>query len=178
MTMDLAKFLNFSVSPAELLIRGTIMYWFLFLLFRFVLRRDTSSAGISDILLLVLLGDAAQNAMIGQGHTVADGMLLIGTLAGWSYTLNYISIRLQVVARLTDPLPILLIQDGKPNPHNLRRQHLTQDELMAQLRLHGLESMRGLKQMYLEGDGSFSVIKTDASSQSDPESGKSNAAMP
>ena len=73
--LHFSNFLNFSMSPLEILIRGTIMYWCLFLLLRFLLRRDTGSAGISGILFVVLLGDAAQNAMIGNGNTVADGAM-------------------------------------------------------------------------------------------------------
>ncbi len=81
----LSNFLSFSMSPLEILIRGTIMYWCLFLLLRFLLRRDTGSAGISGILFVVLLGDAAQNAMIGNGNTVADGVLVAGSsLMVWS----------------------------------------------------------------------------------------------
>lgn len=62
LTVD-ASFLTFSMSPWEILVRGSLMYWFLFLIFRFVLRRNAGSAGITDILFVVLLGDAAQNAM-------------------------------------------------------------------------------------------------------------------
>ena len=79
--LHFSNFLGFSMPPLEILVRGTIMYWCLFLLLRFLLRRDTGSAGISGILFVVLLGDAAQNAMIGNGHTVVDGGLLIATLA-------------------------------------------------------------------------------------------------
>jgi len=55
-----------SVSPFELIVRGTVVYWFLVLTFRFVLRRDAGSVGLADILLLVIIADAAQNAMAGE----------------------------------------------------------------------------------------------------------------
>ncbi len=87
------SFLTFSMSPLEILIRGSLMYWFLFVIFRFVLRRNAGSAGITDILFVVLLGDAAQNAMIGNGQTVADGATLIATLVGWNYLLDYLGCR-------------------------------------------------------------------------------------
>lgn len=79
---DLAALLRFDVSPGELLLRGSLMYWLLFLLFRFVLRRDTGSIAIADILLLVLIADASQNAMAGGYNTVAEGAVLVGTLVG------------------------------------------------------------------------------------------------
>src|SRR3954464_5411121 len=68
---SLVELFGFSIHPAEILVRGTAIYWFLFLLFRFVLRRDTGSMAISDILLVVLVADAAQNAMAGDYKSIA-----------------------------------------------------------------------------------------------------------
>ena len=64
--MALSELFGLSVSPLELVVRGTAMYWFLFVLFRVVLRRDTGSLAIADVLLLVIIADAAQNAMSGS----------------------------------------------------------------------------------------------------------------
>ena len=157
--LDLGNFLSFSMSPIEVLIRGTLMYWFLFLLLRFVLRRDTGSAGISGILFVVLLGDAAQNAMIGQGHTVGDGGVLIATLAAWNLLLDWLGIHLKFVARLTEAPPVLLVRHGRMVDRNMRRQLITREEIEAKMRAEGLESFDQIKAMYLEGDGAFSVIK-------------------
>ena len=67
------------MNPLELVVRGTAMYWVLFLLFRFVLRRDVGSIAIADVLLLVL-ADASQNAMAGGYETVSDGVELMAAL--------------------------------------------------------------------------------------------------
>ena len=72
------------MNPLELVLRGTAVYWALFLLFRFLLRRDAGSLGIADILLLVLIADASQNAMAGGYDSVGDGLVLIATIAGWN----------------------------------------------------------------------------------------------
>jgi uncharacterized membrane protein YcaP (DUF421 family) len=154
-----SSFLTFSMSPLEIIVRGTLMYWFLFLLLRFVLRRDTSSAGISGILFVVLLGDAAQNAMIGKGHTVADGGALICTLAAWNYLLDWLGYRSTLIAKLTDPPPLLLVRHGRLVYRNMRREHITREEVEAELRIKGCEGFDGIKAMYLEGDGSFSVLR-------------------
>jgi len=157
--LHLSNFLSFSVSPLEILIRGTLMYWFLFLLLRFILRRDTGSAGISGILFVVLLGDAAQNAMIGKGHTVGDGGLLIATLAMWNLLLDWLGTRSKVVARLTEAPPVLLVRHGRLVQRNLRRELVTREEVEAKMRSKNLEKLEQIKAMYLEGDGTFSVIK-------------------
>jgi uncharacterized membrane protein YcaP (DUF421 family) len=157
--LDFSNFLSFSMSPLEVLIRGTLMYWFLFLLLRFVLRRDTGSAGISGILFVVLLGDAAQNAMIGEGHTIGDGGLLIATLAAWNLLLDWLGVHSKLVARLTEAPPILLVRHGRLVDRNLRRQLITRQEVEAKMRGEGLQSLDQVKAMYLEGDGAFSVVK-------------------
>lgn len=155
----MSDFLHFSMSPLEIVIRGTIMYWLLFLLLRFVLRRDTGSAGMSGILFVVLLGDAAQNAMIGQGHTVADGALLIGTLGAWNLLLDWLGVHVRLVARMVEAPPVLLVHDGQLVQRNMQRQLVTREEVEAGLRKAGCETVDAVKAMYLEGDGSFSVVK-------------------
>jgi uncharacterized membrane protein YcaP (DUF421 family) len=157
--LDFSNFLSFSMSPLEILIRGTLMYWFLFLLLRFVLRRDTGSAGISGILFVVLLGDAAQNAMIGKGHTIGDGGLLIATLAAWNLLLDCAGVHWKLVARLTEAPPVMLVRHGRLVDRNMRRELVTREEVEAKMRANNLEKLDQVKAMYLEGDGSFTVIK-------------------
>jgi uncharacterized membrane protein YcaP (DUF421 family) len=153
------SFLNFSMSPLEIAVRGTLMYWFLFCIFRFVLRRDTASAGITDILFVVLLGDAAQNAMIGAGQTVADGVALILTLVFWNYLFDYLGFHFELVARFTEAPRVTLIRHGRLQCRNMRREHLTEQEIRTRLRVAGVENVADVKAMYLESDGSVSVLK-------------------
>ncbi|HET6632766.1 MAG TPA: YetF domain-containing protein [Rhodanobacteraceae bacterium] len=161
MSFDLS-FLALSMSPLELAVRGTLMYWFLFLIFRFILRRDSASAGITDILFVVLLGDAAQNAMIGQGHTVGNGMVLILSLVFWNYLLDFLGYHVPLVSRLTDAPPVVLVRDGRMLHRNMRKEHLTPDEIQAKLRGAGLEDIGKVKVMHLESNGSFTVVKEKA----------------
>jgi uncharacterized membrane protein YcaP (DUF421 family) len=135
------------------------MYWFLFIVLRFILRRDTGNAGISDILFVVLLGDAAQNGMIGEGETVADAALLIAVLVAWNYTLDFLGYHVRFFEWLTDPPPICLVRDGRLLRRNMRREHLTDTEIEAKLRGEGIDDVRKVKRMFLESDGSFSVLK-------------------
>ena len=71
-SFDLPAIFYFTVSPLELMLRGTLMYWFLFIVFRFVLRRDVGSLGVSDFLFVVILGDAAQSGMIGSATSATE----------------------------------------------------------------------------------------------------------
>jgi len=159
--MNLSDLFAFHVSPVELIVRGTLMYWFLFLIFRFVLRRDAGAVGIADMLLVVLVADASQNAMDGGYETVAEGCVLVGTLIGWNYLLDWGSFRWKAVARLTEPAPLLLIDRGRVLARNLRREFLTREDLDAQLRLKGIDSPSEVRKAYMESDGKFSVIQCD-----------------
>jgi uncharacterized membrane protein YcaP (DUF421 family) len=148
-----------SATTLEIVLRGSALYWFLFILLRFVLRRDTGSAGVSDILFVVLLGDAAQNGMIGQHDGVADSLTLIATLVGWNYLLDYLGYRFRFFEWLTDPPPVCLARNGRLIRKAMRREHLTDGAIEAKMRDAGVERIADVHAIYLEADGSFSVLK-------------------
>ncbi len=162
LSFDLTSVLSFTVSPLEMVLRGTLMYWFLFVVFRFILRRDVGSLGISDFLFVVILGDAAQNGMIGSATSATDSMVLIATLVFWSYMLDYMSFRFPVIERFTAAPRLCLVRDGKIQRRNMRREFITDEELNAQIRQQGVEDIRMVKRMYLEADGEMSLIQQES----------------
>jgi uncharacterized membrane protein YcaP (DUF421 family) len=150
-----------SVRVAEIFLRGTIVYLFLFFILR-ILRRESGAIGISDLLLIVLIADAAQNAMSSDYKSVTDGIILVSTIAFWDYLLDWIAYRFPSARRLLRPAPLLLIKDGRLQRRNMRREMITEEELMGRLREQGVENVEEVKKCYLEGDGSVSVIKRDS----------------
>jgi len=134
------------------------MYWFLFLIFRLVMRRNVGSIAIADLLVLVIIADAAQNAMAGGYDSVVDGIVLVSTIVGWNYLLDWLSFVFPGLRRLLEPPPLLLVRDGKVLRHNLRKEFLTEEELHSQLRERGVERLEDVKQAYMENDGMVSVI--------------------
>jgi len=150
---------TFQMNPWELVLRGTAMYWFLYLLFRFVLRRDVGALGIADVLLLVLIADASQNAMAGGYTTVLEGCVLVATIAGWNYLLDWSSYRYAFVRRLTEPPPLLLIRHGHVVRANLRKEMLSVDDLRSKLRQQGVDDVIDVKSAFMESDGNISVIR-------------------
>jgi uncharacterized membrane protein YcaP (DUF421 family) len=157
----LDELLAFSVSPVEIMVRGTLMYWFLFLLFRFLLRRDIGTVGIGDFLFVVIVADASQNAMSGDAKTVADGVLLVITLVFWNFLIDYVSYKSSLIRRFTEPPSIILVKNGKPVLRNMRREYITRSDLHAKMREEGIEDMARIKEMRLESDGTISVVQMD-----------------
>ncbi|GAB3548996.1 DUF421 domain-containing protein [Noviherbaspirillum agri] len=159
LSVDWDEMLSFSLSPAEIVLRGTAMYWFLFLIFRFVVRRDVGAVGIADVLILVIVADAAQNGMAGEYKSIGEGMLLVATLIGWNVTVDWLSFRFRWFRRFAEPRPIRLICDGRILKRNLRRELLSEEELWTHLREQGIESLDTIREAYMESDGEISVIK-------------------
>lgn len=154
---------RFELSPWELVIRGTLIYWFLFFLFRFTLRRDAGSVGLADILLIVLIADAAQNGMSGEYKSVGEAVVLIGTIAAWNFWIDWMAFRYPIFARLAEPQVVPLIRHGKLLRANMRREMVTQKELESELRQSGLEELSQVKHAYLEPDGHISMIRYSGS---------------
>jgi uncharacterized membrane protein YcaP (DUF421 family) len=157
--IDWAELFSLSLPAAELIIRGTAIYWFLFLIFRFVLRRDVGSVGIADILILVIVADASQNAMAGEYKSISDGMLLVSTLIGWNVVLDWLSYVSPTFRQFVEPRPLCLVLDGVMLKRNMRKEFITEEELWSKLRQNEIETLDEVKRAYMEADGGISVIK-------------------
>jgi uncharacterized membrane protein YcaP (DUF421 family) len=141
----------------EIFIRGSIVYLSLFCLLRLVLKRQSGALEISDLLVIVLIADAAQNAMAGGYHSVPDGILLVSTLIFWSFALDWLGYHFPFIQKFIHPAPLQLIREGKILIKNMRRELITKDELMSQLREQGIHTIEEVKEAYMEGDGKISI---------------------
>lgn len=156
---DLLDIFAMTMPILELFVRGSVMYWFLVLVFRLILRRDVGSMGITDFLFVVLLGDAAQNGMIGEATSTTDAVVLISTLVFWNVLIDWASWRFPAVEKLLASQRLVLVRDGKCQRRNMRREFITDAELMSKVREQGLEDLSHVKRMFLEPDGEISLIR-------------------
>lgn len=156
---DWNELFGLSVSPWELIIRGSAVYWFLVIVFRLVLRRGTGAVGMADILLLVIIADAAQNAMAGEYSSITDGLILVSTIIGWNVLIDWLTYLSPAFRHLIEPRELSLVRDGRILHRNLRRERIADEELMGKLREHGVTDVKNVKAAYLERDGAISVIK-------------------
>jgi uncharacterized membrane protein YcaP (DUF421 family) len=159
--MNWEMLFGFTVPPLELVVRGTCVFWFLFAVFRLVLRRGVGAIGIADILVVVLIADASQNAMAGDYRSISDGVVLIGTIVGWNFLVDWGAYRSARIARILEPPPLLLVHHGQVLHRNLRSEFLSVDELMGKLREKGVESLAEVRYARLESDGEISVTRND-----------------
>ncbi len=142
----------------EVMLRGALMYLVLYLLLRVVLRRELGETGATDILVVVLLADAAQNGMAGRYTSITDGVALVVAILGTSALLDMLSYRWRWFARLIKPRPVMLVRNGQVDRRALRRQLMTMDELWSHLRENGVDSLDAVEEVWMESDGRMSVI--------------------
>lgn len=159
--MAMNELFQSAVHPAELVIRGTVIYLGLVLVFRFVLRRDLGSLGMPDVLFIVLVADASQNAMAGEYRSITDGAVLIGTLVFWNVALDWLAYRSPAIRKLVESQPLPLIRNGRWVRRNLKSQWITTDEVRAKLRERGIEEIGNIRLATLEPDGELGILKVD-----------------
>jgi uncharacterized membrane protein YcaP (DUF421 family) len=147
------------VSLIEIILRGSVMYITLFILLRVVLKRQTGGLGVTDLLLVVLIADASQNAMSGGYNSIAGGVVLVGTIVFWSYAFDWLGYHYPWFSRLIEPPPLLLVRDGKMLHRNMRHELITEDELLSQLRKQGTDDLKQVKEAYMESDGQISFVQ-------------------
>jgi uncharacterized membrane protein YcaP (DUF421 family) len=156
-------------SLLEIFLRGTVVYLALFVMLRVVLKRESGGVGVTDLLVIVLIADAAQNAMAGSYNSIPDGLLLVATIIFWSYALDWLGYHVPRFERFLHPQPLPLIKDGRVLRARLREELITEEELASQLRLQGVEDPSDVKAAHLEPDGRVSVIERDGKTQGAPE---------
>ena len=149
-----------SGSLVELIVRGSLMYLMILAGFR-IFRRDAGSLSVSDLLVVVLIADAAQNGMAGEYKSLTEGVVIVATIFAWNYVLDWLAFRSRFMYWLLHPPSLLLIHNGQIQFRNLRSQLITKDDLLEQLREQGVESVARVKTCFLEGDGRMSVIRED-----------------
>jgi uncharacterized membrane protein YcaP (DUF421 family) len=150
-----------NVSLVELLFRGTVMYLFLFTLLRVLVGRRIGALSLTDLLVVVLIADAAQNGMASEYRSLPEGIVLCATIVMWSYLFDRLAYQYAWFRRLVEPRPLPLIRDGKIQRQNMRQELITRDELMSHLRENGVENLSEVKEAFLEPDGQFSIIKIE-----------------
>ncbi|MFA5708389.1 DUF421 domain-containing protein [Mycolicibacterium sp.] len=150
-----------SAPPLESIIRGTVTFLALLLLLRVVGRRESGGLGITDILLVVLVAQAAAAGLSRNDASMTDGLIVVVTMLFWSVAIDALSYRFPRLAPVLKAKPRPLIDDGELNHRLMRREFMTVEEVESQLRLHGIEHIGEVARAYIEPNGMISVFRSD-----------------
>jgi uncharacterized membrane protein YcaP (DUF421 family) len=146
-----------SLSLLEIFLRGTLTYWVIYLCMR-LFRRGTGQLSISDLLLITMISDAAQNAMAGTYNSITEGAVLILTLVFWDYAIDWMGYKKVIFGKFAKPDPVLLIRNGRLLHKNMEKELIDEEELVALLREKDVDDYTKVKTCYLEATGNISVI--------------------
>ena len=159
---DIGKAFIPDVSLFEMVVRGVVVYLAIFVLLRVVLRGRLGTMTVADLLVLVIIADAAQNAMAANYTSITDGIVLVATIIGMSFVFDWLGYHYSFMGRWVHPQRKPLVVNGRVIRRTLAEELMTEDELLSQLRLQGAEHVSDVKAAYLEGNGEISVIRRAA----------------
>ncbi|MBX3343167.1 MAG: DUF421 domain-containing protein [Nitrospira sp.] len=143
----------------DAILRGFIMYLFLLVLFRIAGRRTLGQMTNFDFVLLLIISEATQNAMIGNDFSVTNGILVILSLVGLDIGFSILKQRFPILNRHLDGLPLVLVDQGRPVQELMRKTRVDEEDILFSAReKHGLERMEQIKYAVLETNGGISII--------------------
>ena len=158
------KLLELGVPWWELVLRCAAIYLALLLGFRLFGKREVGQMTLFDLVVVLLVANAVQPAMTGPDSSLLGGLIIIATLLTLNFLVSFLRVRVPLVNRLVEPSPVVVAKNGRWDKAALKKQELTDNEVMAALREHGLESVSEAKVVVLEADGSLSVVPKDGTS--------------
>ena len=143
----------------DIVLRGCVIFVFLYVLMRVIGRRELSSLEPFDLILLVVLGDAVQQGLTQDDYSLTGAILAIGTIAMLQLAVSFTNFKFPKLRSILDGEPIVVVQDGKPIDKTLRRERVTLDDLAAAMRKQGIGSLDDVQWAVMETSGIISFLK-------------------
>lgn len=143
----------------DAILRGFMIYLFLLVLFRIAGRRTLGQMTNFDFVLLLIISEATQNAMIGNDFSLTNAMLVILSLVGLDIAFSLLKQRFPALNRHLEGLPLVLVEQGRPLKELMRKSRVDEQDILSSAReKHGIERMEQIKYAVLETNGGISII--------------------
>src|SRR5579872_2785497 len=150
---------HFDISWEEKLLRTLVVYLFLLIGLRLAGKRELGQFNPFDLVVLLLLSNTLQNAIIGNDNSLSGGLLGAGVLLAVNYAVVRFLYRHPMIERWVEGDPDVLVEDGECIGHRMERELITRDQLEAAARRQGIESLDRVRQCRLETGGALTFIE-------------------
>ena len=150
---------DMSMSVGEHIVRGVLVYVFLFVLLRLVGKKHVGELAPFDLLVLLILSETVQNSLVGDDTSLIGGLISAATLLILAYGISILTFSSKRLERAIEGTPKILIRHGHRRAAELQRQRITKAELLEALRNHGCANITDVRVAILENDGTITVIK-------------------
>jgi uncharacterized membrane protein YcaP (DUF421 family) len=142
----------------DLVIRATVIFFFIFLITRVVGKRELSSMEPFDLILLVVMGDLVQQGVTQSDNSVTGAIIVICTIALLTVFLSFLNFRARFLRSALEGQPVVLVENGQPIERNMRRERITIEDIEAEGRLQQVVSIEDMRWAVLETSGRISII--------------------
>lgn len=147
-------------------LRSLAVYVFMFAALRIFGKNQLSQLNAGDIVLLLLISNAVQNAMVGPDTTLQGGLVAAFVLFGANFIVKKVIFKNPKIKSLIESDPVILIRDGVVDNIAMKKEDIGFDELEETVREHGIENISEVKLAVLEIDGNISVISLNKANSS------------
>ena len=158
------------IPIAEKVLRSIVVYLFLLAAFRFTGKRQVGQLTPFDLIVLLIISNVVQNAVIGNDNSLGGGLLGAATILVLNYAVAEVAYRAKRARRLLEAQPALLIHNGRIFHENLQPERVTIDELLSALRRNGVVERSKVRFTVLEENGAISMIPRTTEGESANES--------
>jgi uncharacterized membrane protein YcaP (DUF421 family) len=142
----------------DLILRAFVIFSFIYLLTRIVGRRELGSTEPFDVILLVVVGDLVQQGVTQSDYSLTGAVLVISTFTLLTVFVSFLSVKVPRLRPVLDGDPLILVENGKPNTANLKRQRLDLGEVLAEARMQRVTRLEDIQWAILESSGQISII--------------------
>lgn len=154
--------LTLAIPAWQVVLRTVLVYLAVYVGLRLAGKRELGQMTVFDLVVILLIANAVQNAMVGPDTSVSGGIIAAFVLLAVNMLVARLRLRGRAWGRLLEGSPTILIHDGEFVRANLQREGVERDELEMAMREHGVDSVRDVKLAVLEVDGSISIVPADA----------------
>jgi uncharacterized membrane protein YcaP (DUF421 family) len=141
------------------IIRATVVYLFLLVLFRLAGKRTLADVTTFDLVLTLIISEAIQQALIGTDNSLVNGLVIVVTLVGLDMLISMLKSHFPKVDRLLEGYPLPILEKGRLNRRAMRQERVDEDDILAAAReLQGVERLEDLLKAVIERTGRITVI--------------------
>ena len=145
-------------------VRGVVIYLFLLIIFRILGKRSLAQLSSFDFILLLIIGESTQQALLGDDFSITSAFILITTLVCLDLILTKLKGRFPLFDKLIEGSALIIVENGKMLKVRMKRSGVEEEDVLEAARqLHGLERMDQIKYAVLEKSGEISIIPVDKS---------------
>lgn len=138
--------------------KTTVIYFFLVLGLRLMGKRELGQMTVYDLVLIIVLANAVQNAMVGNDNSLLGGIVAALTLLFWNRVVTFAITHSARLEQIMVGSPVLIVNDGQLVEEAMRREGIVREQVMAALREHGIDRLEEVHIAVLESDGTISVV--------------------